>query len=295
MSTRRNTTSELIGLRVADRELWLDARKSGIQLTVPACHACFMALGPPGGGLTLRVRDGPLRSTDGWGSVFFDPETWQLWRDGAGRHVFVASKRSPPPRQIAVDAAYGTGEVIGEFGAGAPAGQAFYPLKDIDMVLYANWLAESGDLIVHASGIDDEGAGYAFVGPSGSGKSTLVAALASGSPVTVLGEDTVIVSYREGRFLVYGTPWHTDAARCSPGGVPLKKLFFLDRAAEHGVAPCGRRAGIERLLQDALIPYYNRPGVERILDTLSRLAEQVPFYTLGYRIGADVMSLIKEA
>jgi hypothetical protein len=111
----------------------------------------------------------------------------------------------------------------------------------------------------------------------------------------VLGEDQVIVRCREGQFLVYGTPWHTNPARCSPGGVPLKKLFFLNRAAGHGVEPCGRRAGIERLLQDAFIPYYNRAGTERILDTLLRLAEQVPFYTLDFRIGADVMSLIRAA
>jgi hypothetical protein len=117
--------------------------------------------------------------------------------------------------------------------------------------------------------------------------------LASGA--TVLGEDQVILRWREGEFVVYGTPWHTDPARCSPGGVPLKKLFFLDRTADHGVEPCGRMAGIQRLLQNAFVPYYNRPGVERILEALPRLAERVPFYTLGFQMGADVMRLVREA
>jgi hypothetical protein len=200
--------------------------------------------------------------------------------------------------------------VLGEFGASLTAGRGVYPLQDIDMVLFANWLAEMGDLIVHAAGIDDEGAGYAFVGPAGAGKSTLAGELvaqsrgaakaearnvAKGGAVVVLGEDQVILRWQEGRFLVYGTPWHLDPARCSPGGVPLRKLFFLDRANGHGVEPCGPRAGIERLLPEALIPYYNRAGLERILDTLPRLAEQVPFYTLGFQMGADVLSLVREA
>lgn len=288
-------TSDRFGLKVAGLELWLDAARTGLELAASACHTPFLASGAAGGGLMLRVRDGPLPGTNGWQSVFHDRETWQLWRDEAGRHVFVAPRDSPPRRQVAVDADFRAGEVVGEFGANGGTGRAVYPLQDIDMAIYANWLAESGDLIVHAAGIDDAGVGYAFVGPSGSGKSTLAAELSSDSSVTVLGEDQVIVRYQEGRFVVYGTPWHTNPARCSPGGVPLKKLFFLDRTAGHGTGPCGPRAGIERLLQDAFIPYYNGAGVDRILDNLARLAGQVPFPTIGFRIGADVLGLIRAA
>jgi hypothetical protein len=287
--------SDLVGLRVAELELWLDARGCAVPLDLPVCHVPFATAGAPGSGLWLQVHDGPLPSTKGWRSVFCGAETWQLWLDGAGRHVFVTSRQSPPRRQIAVDPAFTAGEVVGEFGANGAQGQAVYPLQDIDMMLFANWLAGFGDLIVHASGVDYEGEGYAFVGPSGAGKSTLAAEVAALPAVRVLGEDQVIVRCQEGRFVLYGTPWHTDPTRCSPGGVPLKKLFFLDRGLGHGVEPCGRRAGIERLLQEGFIPYYSRARVERILDALPRLAEQVPFYMLGFQVGTDVMSLIREA
>jgi len=284
-----------IGIRVANLTMWLDGTGTGIPLAAPACYRSFLAADGVGGGLTLRVRHGPPSGTDGWQSVFYDDKTWQLWRDSAERHVFVAPRGSLPRRQVAVDAAFHEGEVVGEFGPNLATEQAIYPLQDVDILLYTNWLALSGDLIIHASGIDDDGGGYAFVGPSGAGKSTLIDAVASDPAVTVLGEDQVIVRCQEGRFLVYGTPWHSDPSRCSPGGVPLKKLFFIDRAAGHRAEPCGPRAGIERLLQDAFIPYYNHAGVERILDNLPRLAEQVPFYTLGFRLGADVIRLIRDA
>ena len=288
-------TSDRMDLKVAGLGLRLDGRGSGLRLAAPPCHASFLVGDPAGDSLNLRLRDGSLLGTDGWQSLFFDRQTWRLWRDGDGRYIFVAPRHSPPPRQVAVDAAFHTGDLIGEFHSSKAAARAIYPLQDLDKVLYANWLAETGDLIVHACGIATEGAGYAFIGPSGAGKSTLATVLASAPSVTVLGEDSVILRREEDRFLLYGTPWHTNLERCSPGGVPLEKLFFLKRAVGRGAEPLGRRAGIERVLQDAYIPYYNRPGVERILDGLSRLAEQVPFYDFDYQLGTDVLGLIRDA
>lgn len=291
----RCTPSEVLGLNLATLQLWLDARESGIPLEAPESYGPFTVAGTPGQGLVLRIRDAPLRATEGWRSLYYDAQTWQLWLDGAGHRVFAAPRRSPPPRQVTIDASFRAGEVLGEFGPTARAGLATYPLQDIDMAIVVNWLAETGDLVVHASGIDDGGAGYAFVGPSGAGKSTLIGEVMHRDRVAVLGEDQVVLRRENGHTLVYGTPWHTDPQRCSMGGVPLRKLFFLDRAASHSARPCAYTAGVERLMQDAFIPYYNRPGIVRILDTLSQLAQEVPFYTLGFQIGADVLSLIRDA
>ena len=285
----------VVGFRLAGLEVWLDARGSGVPLALPACHAPFLASGAPHDGLQLRVSDGQLQSTKGWQRLFHDGDSWELWRDGSGRRVFVPSSHSPPRRQVSVDAAFRSGEVVGEFCTGQLPAPSVYPLRDIDMAVYANWLAESGDLILHAAGIDEEGVGYAFLGPSGAGKSTLAGELASLPSITVLGEDQVILRHESGEFTVYGTPWHTNPARCSPGGVPLRKLFFLDRANGHGIEPRAPRSAFELLMQNALIPYYNRAGVERILDTLPRLVEQVPCFTIGFQVGADVMALIRGA
>ena len=173
-------------------------------------------------------------------------------------------------------------------------------------MLFANWLAGYGDVILHAAGVAVDGRGYCFAGSGGVGKSTLAATLmsASGSgahaaaaspaSLVMLGEDQVILRYLDGRFWIYGTPWHIDPAFCSPLGVPLEKLFFLERTGENHVAPCTPLDGVARLLQTAFIPYYNRAGVATILDRLVLLAEQASFYTLSYRLGADVMALVRD-
>jgi hypothetical protein len=206
-----------------------------------------------------------------------------------------------PGRQITIDSGFGSGEVIGVFGDHTAPSESRYPLLGIDVMIYANWLAESGDLILHAAGVEVGGQGYCFAGRPGAGKSTLAASLmpgpVNGDPeaVILLGEDNVVLRYLEGRFWIYGTPWHLDPERCDPRGVPLDKLFFLDRTLDPGVAPAGPLEGVARLMQTAFVPYYRPAAVSAILARLELLSEQVPFYTLSYRLGSDVLRLISEA
>ncbi len=253
-------------------------------------------------GLTLTVRDGALRETAAWRPLYTPPDTWQLWQDEAGRYVFAVGQTfSPPGRQITVDAGFHAGEVLGPFSAQPdPAvpfytAQGCYPLQGIDTMLYVNWLAESGDLVLHASGVVADGRGYAFAGASGAGKSTLAAAFMETSKITLLGEDSLVLRTLDDGFRIFGTPWHIDAARCAAADAPLAKLFFLDRSVPAGVEPLSPTDGVARLLQTAFIPYYRPEAVARILDTLARLAERVPFYTLSYRLGDDPLEIVRDA
>jgi hypothetical protein len=303
--------AELIRLRVANLQLCLDAVGTGIGIEVPAAYGKFLS-DQAGSGLTLSVREGRMRESEAWSPLYAPAETWQLWQDERGRYVFVPGCRDLPVRQITVDAGFELGEVIGKFSSQANRGEALYPLQGIDAMIYVNWLAEVGDLVLHAAGVEVGGRGTCFAGHPGAGKSTLAAALmvdpgraaeaattnatnGDTGAVVVLGEDNVILRYLEGRFWIFGTPWHLDPDRCDPRGVPLEKLFFLDRMLDPGVAPVGPLEGVARLLQTAFVPYYRPAAVSRILDRLALLSEQVPFYTLSYRLGADVLGLIGEA
>jgi hypothetical protein len=292
--------AEVMGLRVAGLGLWLDARDAGLRLVPPDAFVRFLEpkatqVGEPGpgpGDLVLRVRNRPLPAAPSWEKRLCVTDIWELWRDEAGCYVFVAPRQSPP-RWVVVDPGFTAGEVLGDFSQSN--GEGTYPLQALDIRLFLNWLATGGDVLLHAAGVAIDGEGYCFAGPSGVGKSTLAAALARDPSVTVLGEDQVIVRYLNGRFVVYGTPWHTDPALYAPQGVPLKKLFLLDRTAVTGAAQCPSVDGITRLLQTAFVPYYRPLAVTAILDRLALLAEQVPFYTLNYQLGVDVTDLVRQA
>lgn len=290
----------VLAVRVAELGLRLDARGTGLHLAAPPGHAKFLqpqtaeSCESPAvfGGLVLRVRNGPPPEAKDSLAPLYLSENWELWLDEAGRYVF-AARRESPPRRVVVDAGFTAGEVLGDFSSFD--GEGLYPHQRLEIRLFANWLANFGDVILHAAGVAVGGRGYCFAGTGGVGKSTLAAALASDTTITVLGEDQVILRCLEDRFWIYGTPWHENPAMCSPLGVPLEKLFFLERTGEDGMAVCAPVDGVVRLLQTAFIPYYRAEAVSAILDRLALLARSVPFYTLSYRLGADVWGLIREA
>lgn len=289
---------EVIHLHVAGLGLWLDAQGTGLQLSAPAGHARFLQPTTSEGyqpsevcgELVLRVRNSALPTAPFQGALLFRCETWELWLDKAGRYVFSAYRESPA-RRIAVDGGFTAGEVLGDFSS--VDGQGFYPLQFLDIKLFANWLAESGDVMLHAAGVAVDGKGYCFAGPAGAGKSTLAAQLARDPLVTVLGEDQVVLRYLDGRFWIYGTPWHENPDMCSPLGAPLETLFFLDRTAPVGISKATPLAGVAWLMQTAFIPYYRPEAVSGILDRLALLAERVPFYAIHYPLGADALGFIR--
>ena len=200
------------------------------------------------------------------------------------------SPRQKPPRSIIVEQEFTAGAVIGDFRA--LLDQPFYPIKFTDIVLFSNWLAQFGDLILHASGIAYQGYGYCFAGQSGVGKSTLVDHLIQNDGVSLLGEDQIILRYLDGQFWIFGTPWHESPERCSPIGVPLEKIFFLQKQGENVVQNISPFDGFTRLMQTAFIPYYRPEAVKAIMTTLTRLSETIPYKGLSFKLGTDPLDII---
>lgn len=216
-------------------------------------------------------------------------EIWHLWLDEAGNFVFTQPKQKPQ-RWIIIDPDFQQGRIVGNFTEFNQRG--VYPLQYIDIVIYSNWLANSGDLILHASGIAYGEEGYCFLGDSGTGKSTLVRDLAGSAGVTVLGEDQIILRKMDEQFFVFGTPWHETPEMCSPRGVPLKKIFFLDRNAPQTIDSVRDFDAVVNIMRTAFYPIYRPEAVEKILARLSSLPGAVGFYTLAYERGSNVLGTI---
>lgn len=234
--------------------------------------------------MVLRLRNTAIYKPQPLQEPVFRSATWEVWKDINGNLVFsMPSQQAPVMAVISPDFSHGDvildPRVIQEDG--------FYPLENLDIRIIAAWLASKSDLLLHASGVKAGDDGYCFIGPSGSGKSTLASNLAENHSLTVLGEDQIILRFINDRFWIYGTPWHTDQSMCSPLGVPLKKVFFLDRKINPGVTRMRPSEGVAGILKDAFIPYYFHEYLPGILDRLSALAEQTPFYLLSYLLGSD--------
>jgi len=289
-------------LQIGRLNLQLDAKSTGLRFCIPACHKKFLisdfdnvksehtnSLGTEH--LCLHLEDKPI--TEMWdGRTLFENINWRLQEDKMRRLIFTLP-RETPPAQVIIDSSFMEGEVLGEFTLSDTGN--FYPLRNLEIILFSNWLARSADVILHASGLVINDLGFLFVGSSGAGKSTLAAKLGSAPSATVLGEDQIILRYLEGQFWIFGTPWHETEAMCSSKGTILKKVFFLDRDQVPGVKSIKPIEGVTRLLQTAFIPYYRIDLFPGILDRLALLSESVPFYTLSYQLGLDPLSQILSA
>lgn len=217
-------------------------------------------------------------------------EIWELWRGDSGQFIFT-NPMQPLLRQVIVDPEFKRGQILGEFSGPDP--QYALP-QDLEIVFFANWMGKFGDLLLHASGIAVDGQGYAFAGFSGVGKSTLARQLSREESVTILGEDQLVLRYLDGRFWIFGTPWHEDRSLCAPLGVPLTKIFFLEKNPEPRYRTVSPLEGIARLLQTAFIPYYRTELLECFLERLELLARVTPMRQLSYMLGESMLNTILE-
>jgi len=240
--------------------------------------------------ISLRMQNQALTRNCAWKTLICRNEIWELWLDEQERFIFTNPYQALL-RQVVIDQGFTKGLLLGNFSDPLVENNLFLP-QDLEIVFFVNWLAGFGDVILHAAGFARDGKGVVFTGPSGVGKSTLAAGLKHNPSLTILGEDQVLLRFLDGQFWIFGTPWHENPSMCSPSGVPLDQVFFLERNGREAVQAISPSAGVTRLLQTAFIPYYRRDVVEKILERLVLLSESIPFQTLSYRLGTDVLTMI---
>ena len=164
-----------------------------------------------------------------------------------------------------------------------------YPLDEVVMI---NFLARGRGVILHSCGVADDGRGLLFAGVSGAGKSTL-AKLWEKTDATLLSDDRIIVRRINGRFRMYGTPWHGDADIASPESVPLERLFFTEHASRNYVREVSPTYAAARLLVRCFPPFYDREGMEFTMDLLSQIAEEVPCCELGFVPDTGIIDFVR--
>jgi len=242
--------------------------------------------------IKIKVVDSPNLPIQPPPHPVYSSPSWKFWKTNDGNLVFLVPDQRPV-LQLIVDPDFSRGEVVGDFSAFP--NENCYPLENLDIRLVSAWLASLGDVMLHASGVLVDGRGFCFIGASGAGKSTLAARLFKTAGATVLGEDQIVLRNLDGRFWMYGTPWHMREEMCSPEKVTLEKLFFINKDGLEGIQSISGMDGVKRLLQTAFIPYHLQEYLPRILDRLVLLADQVPFYSISYNLNTDPWPMIQAA
>lgn len=286
------------GLEVAHYKLFFESKESSLQRGIPFWHSGFTINRKETeaeqtsvfcNSCSFMLQDLPLSRENTWHTLIARNNIWELWKDEADRFVFTNPMQALY-RQLVVDPNFCRADVLGDFSSD---GAAALPLpQDLEIVFFANWLGRYRDILLHASGIAVDGKGYAFVGPSGVGKSTLAGFLSKEAGVTVLGEDQLVLRLLDNRFWIFGTPWHENRSLCTPLGVPIEKILFLDKKDEDTLSAVTAMEGVTRLLQTAFIPYYRPELLDGILERLDTLANSVSLVHFSYLPGNGVLNRV---
>lgn len=154
--------------------------------------------------------------------------------------------------------------------------------------------------IMHASVVDVDGEGYAFLAHSGTGKTTQTRLWLEyfGSRARVInGDKPLIRVVPDGdgwKFVAYGTPWCGKEGMGCNASVPLKALFLLERSTVPCCEPADQEYSIDRLFHQLLMP--EDPGrMMQLLDMVDRLVETIPCYRLQCDMTQHSVSAAYEA
>jgi hypothetical protein len=155
-----------------------------------------------------------------------------------------------------------------------------YPLDELVMM---HRLALGEGVEVHALGLaDHDGSGYLFLGHSGAGKSTTARLWMAQPGVHLLSDDRIILREHQGKFWMYGTPWHGDAGVASPERAQLSAIFLLEQAPANEVTPLPPSKAAAELFARAFVPHYLQSGIQFTLSFLDQLTRSVPCSILRF-------------
>ena len=282
-------------LRISDIMIAVTASEAGLVLRVDEATEKFL----------VAPSDPDAAVAAGWGDpgearpgdlAFNSGGIWKLYRDDT-RHRFVFSSMSLGPlpyKGATFEPDFSSGEVTLRRACFQSA-QGLWPLEyPLDELLLQGLLARGRGAEIHACGIADaSGRGLLFVGQSGAGKTTM-ARLWEGVPgITVLSDDRVILRRVGGSFVMFGTPWHGEAALAEPASAPLTGVFFLEHGAANVLLPLRGAAAATRLFACGFPPFFDRAGLDFTLKFLGELVAEVPCHELRFAPDGQAVEFVE--
>lgn len=172
-------------------------------------------------------------------------------------------------------------------------------IYDFLHVLLINYLAlHKKGIFVHSIGVKDlEGKGLLFAGKSGCGKTTTAKLWDKHSKAMVLNDDRIIVRKLNGRFFIYGAPWHgefSDYLYSKIESAPLEKIFFIRHAPNNTVRRISQKEAFNRLYPALFPTFWNKEHLENIVSFCQDLIKDVTCYSLGFLNNKKVIGFVRK-
>lgn len=124
-------------------------------------------------------------------------------------------------------------------------------------------------LLLHGSSIVKDGCGYIFCGRSGIGKSTILRHV---NPQNVISDDVVVLAKRDKQFYIFTSPFDKEKyPKLDDRIVPLKKIFFLNRADKIEFKIISPTDAFKKLIHNNYLYLFYHPSKMFLPDVYKRL------------------------
>ena len=158
-----------------------------------------------------------------------------------------------------------------------------------------DYIIDKSGFFLHCSCLKYKDEAIIFTAPSGTGKSTHAALWRRhfGDEVEMINDDKPLVREKDGRFIIYGTPWNGKHGIGANISAPIKSVVFLSQAPENKASAISPIEALTLILQQTVLPS-DKAVLSKLLDMLGRMVESVPMYRLGCTISDEAVTTIVE-
>ena len=149
------------------------------------------------------------------------------------------------------------------------------------MLMYAFRTASLGTLEMHASVTVKDGKGYLFQAKSGTGKSTHSRMWLENIPGThLLNDDNPVVRFKDGKTIVYGTPWSGKTPCYRNEEYPVGAFVRINRAPRNFISRMSLPEAFASVSSSSSGLRAIKGMGDGLFETISGIVQDVPCYLL---------------
>ncbi|MDD5822644.1 MAG: hypothetical protein PUD23_11420 [Prevotella sp.] len=152
------------------------------------------------------------------------------------------------------------------------------------MLIFAFASCYQDTLLIHASLVRNDGWGYPFIAKSGTGKSTQAGMWLRYIPGSdLMNDDNPIIRIIDKEIIVYGSPWSGKTPCYRRVKTKLKAITHISRAKKNRIERLEPLDAFATILTSCSNMRWDRVISNHIYDTIGKIIEQIPVYTLHCR------------
>jgi len=162
-----------------------------------------------------------------------------------------------------------------------------YPLDGL--ILYYLTVIHS-DIMIHASGVNNNGHGYLFSGISGKGKST-IAKLWDKTGAKVIHDDRLILRNAGNGYRMFNTPVYNND---EPHESLLNKIFIIEHGIENKLVPVKGATAVSLVMANCIQHNWDSDIIARLLGSISIMCGTIPTVHLYFKPDRGIIDHILE-